>query len=324
MNLLFENINNERVGDSAFIEHYEAVNNSMNLAKLRPSIRQATQLNILKWIKLSYYNALYTRFAADTLTDAEAVILPSLQDAIAHYSIVQKLDQGGASLSELGLHYQNDDGNTQNIPQWQFFAAKYDLTKKADAFLERFLDYVFENESGFEEFITESELYFINSPKQLSKYISIENPNMLFVYMSASIRKVSRTVIHDILTKPLYNSLLTDVRAETNLSDLKKELLELVNDLLSSAALLHAIPFLNIDLSEVKLFAVTTNDGNRNRAAARQSQINLLIERLEEDCEEAKNDLIVFVNQNLAALGLSDTTADVERVVESTNSVGLF
>jgi len=323
MDLLFENIDNERIGDTGFINHYAGVNNSMLTVKLKPAIRQATRLNILKWIDKTYYDALYSRFDGDTLTNDESAIIDTLQDAIAHYAIAQKMDEGGASLSELGLHYRSEE-TAHNIPQWQFFAAKYDITKKADLFLETFLSYVYENEDGFTSFAVNYELFFIESPKQLTKYLPISASVMLFFNLLPSIRKVSESDIKTIVSATLYNELLTAVRANTELDETKTELVDNIRKYLSLAALFHAIPFLNIDLSDGKLINVTTNDGYRNRQTARDNQINPILERLRIDIETYKQELIAFINTNRTDLGLTEQLFEIDKVVESGHSVGLF
>lgn len=324
MNLLFKNMNSERVGDTSFIEHYAGVNSSMSLSKLKPSIRQATQLKILKFIKPQYYNEIWQRFDTDTLTDSELEILPSLQDAIAHYAIVQKLDEGGANLSELGLHYRNDDGSSQQVPQWQFFAAKYDLTKKADAFLENFISYVFENKEGFENFNTSFDLFFIESPKQLSNYLPVENSTMLFFALASSFKMVSERIIKPLFTKAFYDDFLNEVRTGADLSDVKTELLEKIRVFIAPSALLNSINFLTVDLSDGKLFAVSTNDGYRNRSAIRAEQIDTLIQSLLSNCESAMEELETFINENIEGLGLENEIIPYEKIVVSTNSVGLF
>lgn len=321
MNLLFNNMDSERVGDTSFIEHYAGVNASMALSKLKPSIRQATTLKILKFIKPQYYNELWQRFDTDTLTNSEAEILASLQDAIAHYAIVQKLDEGGANLSELGLHYRNDDGSSQQVPQWQFFAAKYDLTKKADAFLENFISYVFENRDGFENFNTNFDLFFIESPKQLSNYLPVENSTMLFFALASSFKMVSERIIKPLFTKAFYDDFLNEVRTGADLSEVKTELLEKIRVFIAPSALLNAVNFLTIDLTDGKLFAVSTNDGYRNRSSIRAEQIDSLIQKLLGDCENSLSELETFINENV---GLENEIIPYEKIVVSTNSVGLF
>ena len=322
MNLLFANINNDRVGDTEFVQHYSGVNNSMATAKLRPSIEDAVELNILKLLSQDYYEALYTRFNTDTLSTEESAKIHLLQKAIANYAIAKKITEG-ASLSELGLHFMSDDGNTSTAPQWKEESSKYELTKKADEYFERFLSYVYENTASFDGFSVEIEVFFIRSAKELSKYIAISNSLMTFFNLQSSIRKLSEQQLKPLLTATLYDNLLEAVRTDT-LTSIQSNLLKKVNAWLSAAALLHALPFLNVDLSNGKLFTVSTNDGYRNRQAARDSQINLLMSQLRIDIEDAKSDLVLFTNENLTELGLNDDVIERERIVTGTNSVGLF
>lgn len=323
MKLLFKDITAQTIGETSFVEHYTGVNYSMFTKKLQPAIRQATQLFVLKWLSRDFYNDLAEKYNNDSLQASEKEALTMLQDAIAHYAIAKKLDEGGANLSELGLHYRSDgDGSTSNVPSWQFFKAKYDLVKSADAFLESFLTYVYENSTDFSAFALELNVFFINSPGEFSKYIPIQNSLMTFVNVLPFMRKVSEQVLKGLLDS-LYDSLLQSSR-ENNTTGLQLELLNKVNAYLATASLVRAVPFLNIDLSDGKLFSVSTSDGFLKRAAANENQVERLVEGLEQQANEAFKDLQKFLFDNKDSLGLTIEEEESARVVVTSNSVGLF
>lgn len=322
--MLFTNIDTATtIKDTSFIEHYTGINLSMAVSKIKPAIRQAINLNILKWIKESFYDDLKTKFDADTLSSEESKIIKTFQDAIAYYAIVHKLDEGGANLSELGLHYRNDDGITQNVPQWQFFAAKYDLTRKADAFLERFLNYIYTNKSDFTAFAVEHDTYFINTPRKLSDFLALENSIMTFINMLPSMKHIAEVDIYRILGKTLYDELLAGVRA-SSLTGTKLDFIPYIQRYLAPAALLHALPLLNVDLSDGKLMTVTTADGYRTRKAATDAQIDLLKDALTDNKKQAEHDMKLFINDNATDLGITHEFQTRENLVVSNKSIGIF
>lgn len=335
---------NASIGKTSFVNHYADVDFNMIAKKIEPTIRQAVDIYILRWISEPFYDALIERFnesneGQNLVTGDENLalnginlifkpenhrILRSLQDAIAHYAVHMKAKKGGAILSELGFHHKLDsDGQVQLASQWQFFSSLYQIMRDADAFFERFLSFCYDNQNEFNAFKMEIETFFINSPKELSQFIAIGNGLMTFFNLLPSMRKMATDEVKPLLGQDLFDNLLKKSRENTADGNHKK-LEGFVKAFLAPLSLIHGIPSLNVDLEDGKLFTVSTSDGYKNRKAATDGQIDRLIDQLHKDAKSAKGNLMRFLNDNAEEFGITNDYETQGNVIESTNSVGIF
>lgn len=322
MTLLFDFDSSDRVGGTTFVNYYASISANTSSAKVASACRQATQLYLLPKVGVTFYEHLASK---NNPNENEAVVLESWRDAVAHYTIYQMASTGLASMGELGLRQMTDSENAaQSISSWQYFAMQYNLVRNADAFVEISLQYIEDHKATFHAHYEATHgVLIVPEPADFAEILGIERNITLYRACANAIKTAGVRLIQPILRETNYTALLDAIEAG-NTNSLDAELQEawrLARDVVAPAALLAAMPRLNLDLSNGKLEAISIQDGLDRRRTATEESIAGLKAQLEREMEQARDLLIAYVAENANALGIEQSATNASRVIDTGKTV---
>lgn len=323
MNYIYSNLatENNTINDSDFVSYYPDINLNMLIKKVKPSIRQATELWLIPKIGRTFYDDLATKFGADTLNAFEAKALIYFKEALAHYTICKMIENGSAEMSELGLNNRMDtDRTAQPVPQWQHYAALYNSCRTGDQFVEIALQYIYDNQSEFSAWSAPADVMLLNNAREMSAHLPVGKSILLFEKMRPFIKKAQIQLVKPLIGATNYDALIDGITNDNLTSD-ESALLLFINRFLAAYCLERTIPFLNLHFEDGAVEVVTIADGVRTRQAARNEQIQALKDALIRDYEQNKAEFISWLADNKTTYNITTVPTLAKKVTESINSV---
>lgn len=322
MTQLFDFDSSTRIGGTTFVDHYASISANLSSAKVATAARQATQLYLIPKVGATLYEHLATK---NNPSASEAVVLEGWRDAVAHYTVYHLAAQGLATMGELGLRQMTDTENAAQPTQpWQYFAMQYNLVKHADSFVEISLQYIEDNRATFHaHYAPAVGPLIVPEPADFAQILGIERNITLYQACANAIKTAGVRLIQPILRETNYTAILDAIEQgnTASLSDERTEAWRLARDVVAPAALLAAMPRLNLDLSNGKLEAVSIPDGLQRRRQATQESIAGLKAQLEREMEQARDLLIAYVAENNTALGIELSAVNASRVIDTGKTV---
>ncbi len=335
--------NEATIANSNFKEHYSAINDNLAWKTLLPSIRRATTDFLIKNIGSEMYDAIATAYhGTDELTDEQEEFLQACQDVVAYFTMIYAAPELQVSASEMGLVEKGSSSTpTMPVAQWRYKEFKYDLTRKADRFLDYVIQllekYVHDAVEFFDTWktsnaYTDTRTVFFQSADQFDKYVKINGSRRLFAQISQDITRVEEEV-DKIICVDQFNA-LSDAIKDGDASDDEKALIEQIRRYVAPKAMASAASLLSLNVDAYGLSLSSYADGieshnNLSMAARGAEAVGAYVLKLRTDSDYQHQVLMNFIHSKIATYTLiaeSDCYAryNTERrgLISSANGVG--
>jgi hypothetical protein len=252
-------------------------------------------------------NDLKTKFEADTLSDEETELVKLINDATAHYAVWMASPHLNLTIANMGIVQQSDtQGTSVSVDAWRYKHHYWKAMKKADQMLDRAIQYINDNLSDFSLYTANSHLFqntLITTLDDFQKYVDLNDSYRTFIKLLPFIRKAERQYLVNEISRAQLDDLHTKRKAD-NLSDLETELLEKSQEVIANAALMNALPRLSILLDNGNAFMVSSMEGMNTKEVRHDSAITDLKEQLNDDTQQAINELQIFLQTNVDSFTL--------------------
>lgn len=317
MDLLFKLSNTggkaATIANSNFREHYASINTNMAWATIEPSIRRATERNLIPYISKELYNDLASKYqAGDELTDEQAEAIYLCQDVVAYYAVLSAASELNVGISDMGIV---EKGSSQApvlpVAQWRYKEFKYELTKKADEALDRLLQklesFVIADKEEFDLWknssaYIETRTAFFSSAASFDAFVRIGKSRRLFQELAVDISSVEEEIDH-IVCSDQFNELVNLIK-EGDGDELQLQLIHKIRRYVSAKAITLCMPrlFLTLDGRGLSLSSYSDGMDNHNHLSSSfrgAEAVNGYVQQLRQNADIYFKDLMAFIYDNI-------------------------
>jgi len=325
MDLLFKVIKSSpepTIGDTDFLDHYPALQQSMAFRSIKPHIRQVTKNQILKYIDRTTYDALAADYQNGSLASGsdEAELVEKLKDAIAYYSVWELMLHKNVIISDKGVQQtSSQESRSQPAAAWAFKSTRWELARRADDLLDEVL--IFMESKKDESFLSiwlnsdkysEGKSTFFANTSDLQQYIDIRHSLRTFLALIPFLEKAAKKYVLPILCEDQYNTLAEKYKDGSG-SDDEKVLISKVQAVIAEFGALMALPHLSIVMEESGFKIISESDGMTTRSNMQNTQhmqsVQGLKSQLDADGHTFRADLISYVYDNIDTFPLIKDSA---------------
>jgi hypothetical protein len=284
---------------------------------------QAARMYIVTEIGQAQYDAIADDFDAEEPAEQTAHILPDLRRATAYYTYMRLLSANRVHVSSQGVQEsQSEDRTSVPANRWAIADAMKDAAMQADLYMDAVL-MAMEAKAAADDWYqpwTASAEYqdiyslMIFDLNALERNVIGASSWRLLQRLRSAIRRVQERDVCGILGQSLYEDLNAKIaaRKDTALSDANQKLLAKIQAYLAPAALLEAMPHMQVTYQFGKIFASTFEGPLASGEAEQQArQIANLSTALAAQASGARATLIRFLIQNQAEYPLHTPPADL-------------
>lgn len=337
MKLLFT-VNNatktSKIGDSDFKKHYPSINNSFNWYNFEPYIRQATNELLLPYLGLEFYDDIQITNADEELEDIRLMIIASLKDALAYYSVYKSLPFLNMTIADMGAHQVSDqDGKVQPTSQWRYkqtrWSALIDAYKSLDralSLMETHVNKTIMAKWKGSSFQKAAVTTWFKDTAELNQFIQINNSRRAYIVLKPYLEKAERE-IKNTLCSEFYKEVIAAKGKDDNEVAID-ELIDLCQHFVAERGLHLALPHLRCRIDGDGIMVITQTDGMDIKDQASDTMVRDLLDRTDKDSNMYLADIVSHLYRNVDGEGF-ETFKDkgyvepVERgVVFSRDSVG--
>lgn len=308
-----------------------------------PSIKQATREYLIPWMGQELYDDLADKYDAGTeLSDNQADVLEVAQRVAAYFTITLLAPELSVGVSDMGLVDKgSNQAPTNPTPQWRYKEFKYDVTKKADKYLDQLLQIldakVKADDTYFDLWLdstayNKSRTVFFANATEFDRFVKIGESRRLFQSLEIDIRVAEENVNHIIGNEQF--DLLTELVSGDKGSDLEKELIDKIRRYVSAVAISSCTPRLFLTLDNRGLTLSSYSDGmdqhNHLSTSLRGAEaVSAYVSQMKSNSETYINMLMSFIYENIDSLPLIKNSeeysaADTASNIVCTGNGGVF
>lgn len=308
------------------IQPFLPIDADLEITAFLPYIKQAQRNEISQLLgkeMLELLQETYEQNDGDLSSESQALqeLLPMVQNPLAFYAYARFANKSTLSLSHMGM-FETSPDHTTSAPKWKIQAVIMDIISQGDEAAEQLLEFLEENASDFPLWKDSSAMTYADGSifakaSDFNTFIEISYSRRLFLRLKPYVRKaeiLAKKVVSAELFNDVQNQLKTQaVEPET------EELLPYLRNYVAHEAMLRALPFLPFSNGQSGLQIITTIEQLNVKSAISASDKRELINELKTQLQEAKNELIYFLQDNADDYPLwKNSTANSSRVPKAT------
>jgi ribosomal protein S8 len=237
---------------------------------LKPFISLAEEKYIIDFMSQDFYDELSTAYAATPSAEQLAAIR-KLQFSIGYFTLLEALPHLDMQIASAGIGLGNSETTTQ-VPQWKQYELASSLASNGEEFLDKALTFLELKKSDYPTWLTSdaytiSKELFINSAKELNRYVPIFQSRRAYLSLRPFIKDVQEVTIAGTIGQELYDDLISKIEGDTlNLDE--THLVTLIQKPLANIAARQAFNQLAIAYNGRGFRILSTSDGIMSKAVA--------------------------------------------------------
>jgi hypothetical protein len=257
--------------DTADIRHVlPRVSANYEFEDLAPFITLAEEKYILDYIGQDFYDELNDAYAATPNAEQLAAIR-KLQFSIGYFTLLEAMPHLGLQIANAGVGLGTAD-TAQQVPQWKEFQLVSSLASNGESFLDKALVFLETNKTDYSTWLTSdaytvSKELFINTAKELNRYLPIFQSRRAYLSLRPFIQDVQELTIVGTIGQDLYDDLLSKMIAGDTLNADETKLVELIKKPLANIAARQAFNQLAVAFDGRGFRILSTSDGIMQKAA---------------------------------------------------------
>lgn len=284
-----------------------SVDADFELSAFMPYLEQATRKELQALLGKELLGALmdeYEQAAGDpqAMESKLAALLLWVQRPLCFYAYVRFANTSNLTLSHQGMFEQSPE-HTMSAPKWKIQALLLDLIAQGDEAAESLIAFLEEHADDYplwkdSEAFSYSDGSLFAKAEEFSHFIDINQSRRLFLRLKPYIRRA------EILAKKVLGTeQFTDLHAQLSAQSVSpegEELLVYVRAYVAHEAMLRALPFLSFSQSASGLQIITTIEQINVKSALSATDRKELKQEVYTQLEEARRDLIQFLEEHAA------------------------
>jgi hypothetical protein len=236
---------------------------------LAPFITLAEEKYIIDYIGQEFYDELNDAYAL-TPSQEQLAAIRKLQFSIGYFTLLEAMPHLGLQIANAGVGLGNSDTTTQ-VPQWKEFQLVSSLASNGESFLDKALVFLETNKTDYPTWLTSdaytvSKELFINTAKELNRYLPIFQSRRAYLSLRQFIMDVQELTIVATIGQDLYDDLLSKIAGDTLTAD-EKHLVTLIQKPLANIAARQAFNQLAIAFDGRGFRILSSSDGIMQKAA---------------------------------------------------------
>lgn len=276
------------------------------LETVNPYFDDAARDFIVQVLSQDEFDSLEANYNDDSLTAAQEILLPLVQNALTNFGYYLFADDGTMSITDSGFMRQ-EHTEAKSAYQWQVRQFKTRRWTNGWRALEKLAKVLYANMDDYTAWRDSEERKIYNSQfvwhtLQMRKYFRIDNWGTMWALQAEFIR-VQEDDIRPMITAEIYDSLIADID-EDNLTAQNEPLLPLVQAVQVFGVLGASVLNYGFEFGKEGLASASTESTNSNEKVI---TITPMIERerlkrvFDERLKKAKCALLDFLNSNSSA-----------------------
>lgn len=303
-----------------FRQHAPQLHLNYDWDKLARNINQVIRLRIWPYISEAEYLVLeagylsgsggpfshafadaYDNSAALDATQEKAVEF--LQDAIAHFTMVQLLSVNRVQVSEMGvMQNRSSQGNSDPASYHAIADTKEEYARMAYDFMDAALAFMESEAASFPAWTgstsyTEIKSVFCWNTEIFNRHVHAGLSRHTYLSVRSQLLQVQEGQIRTQLGDTLTDQLLTALQADTLTADQTK-LVKLLQSWQAPAAMVQALPFYRVEIGEGSIYLRSQTDGPNKRSGPNSEQVGQMLMRLQQMQETAKGQCLSYLENN--------------------------
>lgn len=291
MSLFVKNITDVRLGVKVEADtHFASVN---------PYLVSAER----EYLKPYLGDALFDALAAPDVARERLLPFTELfKISVSCFAFYHIINEGSLKINEHGAAQGMGDMTTTPA-KWRDDNQKAELIKRGDKALDMILDTLMEEIADYPEWES-SKFYLIRKSlligqaKVFNDYVPICDSTRVFLRLLPDLKKSDR-LLQSIICQPLYDRVKAHLLTGEVVPDIPT-LLPYLQAIVAYECIVRAIPRFNFFLTPDGIVFYSVNDGSFQKMAISSSDKKELTHRYRQNLDEAKSELIAFLNQNIA------------------------
>jgi hypothetical protein len=221
--------------------------------------------------------------------------------SVSCFAFYHIINEGSLKINEHGAAQGMGDMTTTPA-KWRDDNQKAELIKRGDKALDMILDTLLEELADYPEWQS-SKFYHlrtslvVSQAKVFNDFVPICDSARVFFRLLPDVKKADR-LLPQIICKPLYDRVKAHLLTPEEEPDIPT-LLPYIQAVVAYECIVRAIPRFNFFLTPDGIVFYSINDGTFQKIAISSSDKKELSMRYRENLEEAKAELITFLNQNI-------------------------
>lgn len=269
------------------LKQYIAIDANTKMTTVLPFVKEAEQLFIVDLLGKAFYDELLPLYEASVtptptpLSVANAKLMPYIQRALAYYTQLQSMLHLSSTFGELGVR-QHRGEDSDPAPRWMQEKLQFQSLRNGDIHADKLLEFLEANATDSvyatwfaSEANTKKSGTIVYSVAVASRYIDINSSRRVFLKLRGKIRDIESRVIPKLIGHPQYDELVSQIKTGT-VTDPNKELIALIEPIVSKRALYLQLPFMRVQINENGLFAYSGTDEILRGNVAGDAEVKIL------------------------------------------------
>lgn len=242
-----------------------------------------------------------------------ATLLPYAQSAVAFLAVFEGFSQLEISIGADGIVQNSNDSEKQAIYSGQRTNAKMDILKHGMNAVEEMLEFLEENKdkSCFQDWAQSDERtdmlgHILPTAKVFTQYWSnMGNKRLTYMALKSRMVDVEEIVVAGALGDTLYAELKEQLKDTVSANN--EKLLRYLRPMVAKFTAARGMPELMLHIEAYGVFHFLTEKNERNTevlSTASDLRIKEVKERLNQEAENLRNDLIEYLNANVSTYPL--------------------
>jgi len=287
------------------IQPFLPVDADLEITAFLPYVKQAQRNEISQLLGkelLDLIQEAYEQNEGDLSSESQELqdLLPMVQNPLAFYAYARFANKSNISLSHMGMFEQAPD-HTNSAPKWKVQAAIMDIISQGDEAAEQLLEFLEENASDYPLWKDSTAMNYADGSifakaSDFNSFIEISYSRRLFLRLKPYIRK-AELLAKKVVSAELFADIQNQLKTQT-MEPETEELLPYLRNYVAHEAMLRALPFLPFSNGQSGLQIITTIEQLNVKSAISASDKRELMNELKSQLQEAKNELIYFLQEN--------------------------
>jgi hypothetical protein len=272
------------------LKEYLPATGTFDFAAVKPYIHQAEVKYIMPYLGVDQFNQLRVAYQANSLSSAQTKLLELVRIPLANFAFALFVPVGQLQIAASGIQ-QGGSKDKKAAAQWQIDELQASFMNAGYDSIDPMLEYLEENKLLFPAWAGSSaytvlKQFFINTARQFSEFVWINESRRTFLVLRAQMKKVEEFSILSILCKPLFAELKAQTLSSA-ISEANQVLLDLIRPAVAHLTIARAIEELSVVFSEngIQVSNSTVSTYTKGKQPAPDLQLQRLKSQAQTDGE---------------------------------------
>jgi hypothetical protein len=235
------------------LKEYLPATVTFDFAAVKPYIQQAEVKFLMPYLGVNQFTELRVAYQADALSSAQAKLLDKVRMPLAHFALALFVPVGQLQIAASGIQ-QPGSKDKKPPAQWQIDELQASFLNAGYDSIDPMLEYLEEQKLLFPAWASSTaytvlKQFFINTARQFSEFVWINESRRMFLSMRSQMKKVEEFSILPLTCKPLFAELKSQILSG-EISDPNKALLDLIRPAVAHLTMARAVDELSLIQSE--------------------------------------------------------------------------